>query len=307
MTDHILDISEQACRLFVRDERLVLQAGQPEVEAPTVPLSEVAAVVVAHRQVTYTQAVLSGLAEHGAVLVACNERHLPVGMMVPLHGHSLVAERLHRQIAVGKPLQKRLWQQLVQAKVHMQADVLRAVRGTDGGLDALCRRVHSGDTSNVEAQAARRYWALLFRDGTFRRDTESGDPFNGLLNYGYAVLRAMVARALVASGLNVTLGLHHHNRSNAYCLADDVMEPFRPIVDREVAVASGDLGPTMEINRESKGRVLKPLMGRVKVAGESRTLFDAFARLSASLAGIYAGEGDECLDLPKGLSDFANE
>jgi len=306
MTDRILDIAGEPRRLCIRDRQLVLQGEDTDVDAPTVPLEDIAVVVVSQRRVTYTQAVLSGLAECGAVLVVCDERSLPAGMLIPFQGHSLAGQRLREQIAVSRPLQKRLWQQVVRAKVRMQASVLHVTYKDDAGLDALADRVRSGDPTNVEAQAARKYWPLLFRDATFRRDTDSGDSLNGLLNYGYSVLRAIAARAVVGAGLNVTLGLHHHNRSNAFCLADDLMEPFRPLVDREVVCMAGDFGPSMSVNRETKGRVLRPLLGRVCYEGERRTLFDVFVRLAAALAGIYAGErADELLRLPQSVNDFA--
>jgi CRISPR-associated protein Cas1 len=294
MINRILDFSEQPARLHVRYEQLVVErADTPEV---TVPLSDLAVVIVAHPQVTYTQAVLAGLAEAGGAFVACNPRNLPVGMFLPLVSHHTQTERFAAQARAPLPVRKRIWQQLVQEKIKAQAETLEKLYGTDHGLRALVPLVRSGDPSNVEARAARRYWPRLFDNIRFRREPDNEDE-NILLNYGYAVLRAIVARAVCAAGLHPSLGLHHHNRYNAYCLADDLMEPFRPCVDRSVVeyVSSHDVVSTLEAS--AKLHLLGDLTGRYVINGQQRTLFDVAARVASSLADVYMG-GGENLDLP---------
>jgi len=292
MTERIIDISELGARLSVRLDQLVIRRDDhPEV---TTPLEELGVLIVSHKGVIYTHAVLAELAARGGVFVACDDRHLPVAMMIPLEGHHLQSERFAQQAAASKPTQKRLWQQLVQAKVALQGRVLRDFRGSDHGLLRLAGEVRSGDSDNVEAQASRRYWQFLFDDPNFRRDREAEDQ-NRLLNYGYAVLRAMVARAICAAGLHPSLGIHHHNRYDAFPLADDLMEPYRPIVDRAVVLVVDAYGPQVELNREVKGMIVGALMTRFDVDGEARTLWDILFRMAASLAQVYAGERKELL------------
>ena len=290
MTERILDISQSAASLKVRNGLLVIRPD--DADEITVPLADLAVVVVSHQQVRYTHAVLCGLAEAGAAFVACNRKHLPAAMLLPLDAHYVQAERFARQAAASRPLQKRLWKQLVQAKVRAQARALHDLRGDDAGLAALALRVRSGDPANVESQAARRYWSRLFDDATFRRAAE--DARNSLLNYGYAVLRATVARALCAAGLHPSLGLHHHNRYDAFALADDLMEPLRPAVDRIAAQWwDGQAHPPPKdpgLAGEARRAMIEALAGRVRIEGEQRSLFDALSRTAASLAAAYAGE-----------------
>lgn len=292
MTDRVIDISELGVRLSIRLEQLVIQRhDEPEM---TTPLEELAVLIVSHKGVVYTHAVLAELARAGGVFVACDDRHLPVAMMLPVAGHHLQCERFAQQAAASKPIQKRLWQQLVQSKVALQGRVLRDLRGHDHGLLAMAGRVRSGDAENIEGQASRRYWPALFDNPSFRRDREAEDQ-NRLLNYGYAVLRAMVARAVCASGLHPSLGLHHHNRYDAFPLADDLMEPFRPLVDRAVVLVVDERGPDAPLDRETKTALVSALTGRFDIEGEARSLSDILHRLAASLAQVYAGERKDLL------------
>jgi len=292
MINRILDFSESPARLRVRIAQLIVQReDRPEV---SVPLAELAVVVVAHPQVTYTQAVLSGLAAAGGVFVSCDGQNLPVGMMLPLAAHTTQAERFAAQARAPAPLRKRLWQQIVRAKIAAQAALLRERCGNDFGLAALLGRVHSGDPSNVEARAARRYWPNLFADPAFHRRRDRPDQ-NLLLNYGYAVLRAIVARAICAAGLHPSLGLHHHNRYNAFCLADDLMEPYRPAVDRAVVEYVGTRGKPYRLDAAAKQHIIGDLTGRYVVNGQQRTLFDTAARMASSLADVFLGNAEELL------------
>jgi len=296
MTNRILDFSEAPARLRVQLAQLVVERA--DCSQVTTPLADVAVVVVAHPQVTYTQAVLSGLAESGGVFVVCNPKHLPVGMLLPLIGHHAQVERFAAQAHAPEPVRKRLWQQLVRAKIRAQARVLLDLYGTDHGLMALVPQVRSGDPANIEAWAARRYWSRLFGEMDFRRHREDEDH-NVLLNYGYAVLRAIVARAVCAAGLHPSLGLHHHNRYSAFCLADDLMEPLRPIVDRAVAEYLTSHDAVRGLESEVKVHLVKALTARCQINGEQRTVFDTAARMASSLADIFLGNATK-LELPDG-------
>lgn len=310
MINRVLDLSDRPARLSVRNSLLVLQfapsASAPAVQPPaalpndaeektyrcerlgdpdemTIPLGDVAVLIVSHPQVSYSNAVLSGLAVSGAILVTCNEKHMPVSMLLPLVAHSLQSERFSAQAALPLPAKKRIWQQIVRAKVLAQARLLEERTGADSGLRILATRVSSGDAGNLEAQAARIYWQQLFPNSDFRRDPE-GEGLNAVLNYGYAVLRAIVARSLCGAGLHPSLGVHHHNRYDAFCLADDLMEPFRPIVDREAANLNAVRGASLSLDKESKRALLQILLGRFEAGSESRTLFDWASRAASSLA-----------------------
>ena len=198
-------------------------------EKGKVPLSDIAVVMVANTAITLSAHVVQALQEHGALLVFAAKNHHPSHLVWPLAGHHQHHLRLHQQIKAKPTLHKRLWQQLVQAKIRHQGQVLHHVHGDDANLLKFAKHVQSGDPDNKEDQAARRYWKPLMGQ-TFRRQTD-GEGVNSLLNYGYTIVRAAMARAVVASGLHPALGIHHHNTNNPYCLVDDLMEPFRPAVD----------------------------------------------------------------------------
>lgn len=289
MTNHIVDLSESPAFLHINQSRLIIERHNEPVTA--LPLAEVAVLIAAHAQVKFTQAVFAGLAKAGGVFVACDEQHLPVGLMLPLDGHHWQVTRFAQQAALKLPTKKRLWQQIVKAKVLAQAGLLEDVVGSEKGLRYLAEGVRSGDPSNVEAQAARRYWSALFGDA-FRRNREAADA-NLLLNYGYGVLRAIVARAICGAGLHPAIGLHHHNRSSGYPLADDLMEPFRPIVDRYVVQRVHEHGPPAALTQRDKRLLLLALLHRIRWQGEQRTLFDAASRMAASLISVISGKRRE--------------
>jgi CRISPR-associated protein Cas1 len=295
MTERIVDLSEEPAELCVRLSQLVIErAGH---EKTLIPLCDVAVLVASHPDLHYTQSVLCGLTEAGGMFIACDSRRAPIGMLLPLDANYVQTERFIAQAHASVPTNKRLWRRIVQAKVRAQAALLREVLGDDLGLEVLARKVLSGDRSNIEAQASRRYWANVFLDPHFKRDREADDQ-NRLLNYGYAVLRALTARAIRAAGLRPSIGLHHHNRYNSFCLADDMMEPFRPIVDRAVFDWVKDCGPDGPIDKWAKTTVLESLTARYDLDGEARTLFDILARAASSLAAVYMGQ-TERLVLPE--------
>lgn len=292
MTDRIIEIADTPARLRVDLGRLAIEvANQPTV---FVQLSEIAAVVVSNPGVTMSQTVLSELSKNGAAFVAMSENFLPIGMLLPLDAHSTQAARMGKQAEAAEPTKKRAWQSIIRAKIKAQWTLLDQVDSPLPGLEDLLSRVHSGDPENIEAQAASKYWRALFGDD-FRRDRDAFDQ-NRLLNYGYAVLRAATARAICGAGLHPALGVQHHNQYNPFCLADDLMEPYRPMVDRVVHRIAGRDGPQVELGKAVRAEVVSSLLGRVSVKGSQRTLFDALSRSAASLARVLTGE-DRDLEL----------
>lgn len=295
--ERILDLSSEPARLSLSHERLVIK--REEKPEAAVPLMETAVAVVTHPQITCTGAALAGIMRHGGSLIVTDEKHLPVGLMLPLAVNAEQTKRVNAQASASKPMRKRLWKQIVQAKVRAQGHTLRAHTGRDAGLGELAREVRSGDPTNIEAQAAQRYWPLLFGDPMFRRRREAPDQ-NRLLNYGYAVLRAGVGRALCAAGLHPSLGVHHHGRNNPWALADDLMEPFRTLVDDEVASIIGEIGGDAPLTPTVKERLLRIVHARLWHDGESRTVLDWLGRSAASMARVFLGERREMV-LPEGL------
>lgn len=288
--ERILDISDSPARLSVRYSQLVIQPEQGQ--EVTTPLSEVAVLVLSQPQVSVTQAVVSGLAENGGSVVFMDGTHLPSAMTLPLQVHSTQTERFAAQIRASLPMQKRLWQQFVRAKIRAQGALLQQLHSNDGGLLAMVERVRSGDTGNFESQASRRYWPLLFGDPHFRRGSEGPDQ-NSHLNYGYAVLRATVSRALCSVGLHPSFGIRHHNRYDPFCLANDVMEPFRPLIDRTVYLWVQEHDPAQPLDKHAKAALLAPFVSRYQVEGESRTLFDSLARLASDLAAAFLRQRED--------------
>lgn len=303
MRNRILEISQSPCRLRVAHQQLVVDRGEDDgLFHTTIPFEDLAVVVVAHPQVSYTQTVLSELSERGIAFVTCNRNRMPVGILMPLNGNSVQTERFRRQLNLKLPQKKQLWKQIVQSKIDMQAKLLQAVHGDSFGLPPLIPLVRSGDTTNVEARAARRYWTALFGKD-FRRDIDANNQ-NRFLNYGYAILRATTARAICAAGLHPSLGLHHHNKYNAWCLADDVMEPFRPVVDQIVVDLVNSGGPTAPLDQRARATLIRGILSRVFVEDQSRTVMDALAMMSSSLVDAMSGS-DSVLSLPQEFADAA--
>lgn len=286
MTDRLIDLSDQPARLRVRHEQLLIERdGYPAV---SVPLNELAAVILANPQVSITQAALAGLMRCGGSIIVCDEQRLPAGLMLPINAHGTQTRRFAAQASAPRPTNKRLWQQIVRAKVRAQARLLTRLHGDDVGLGELAGRVRSGDVSNIESQAAVRYWPVLFNDPDFRRRRDADDA-NRVLNYGYAVLRAIVGRAICAVGLHPSLGIHHHNQYNAFCLADDLMEPFRPIVDAAAVELVLERSRDVLVDQDSKLKLFNTLADRFEWEGERRTLFDLLGIAASSLAQVYEG------------------
>ena len=280
-------LSLRNAQLVIRIEK---QDDSPERQT-TVPIEDIGIVVLDHQQITITHGAMAALLDNNAAVVTCDKRHLPVGLMLPLEGHTVQSERFRDQINASLPLRKQLWQQTVQQKILNQAALLRELHNAEtGNMLHWAADVRSGDSTNLEGRAAAYYWKKMFPDlDDFTRERYGDEP-NAFLNYGYAILRATVARALVSSGLLPTLGIHHHNRYNAYCLADDIMEPYRPFVDRLV-VQTMQLYPDIsEVTTDIKRNLLTIPTLDVVIGGQRSSLMVAVSQTTASLARCFAGE-----------------
>ncbi len=286
-------LSLKDCQMVIRMPEII-KADLPELfetkTTRTIPIEDIGVVVLDNRQITITQGLLDALLENNCAVITCDKSRLPVGLVLPLSGNSVQNERFRQQIEASLPLKKQLWQQTVHAKIRNQAAVLHSQNVIVSNMYIWADKIKSGDSENMEARAAAYYWKNIFPfiDG-FTRD-RNGIPPNSLLNYGYAILRAVVARALVSSGLLPTLGIHHHNRYNAYCLADDIMEPYRPYVDKLVLdiIFSGEDYTKLSVGIKSKMLSI-PVMD-VIINGERRPLMIAVSTTTASLAKCFNGE-----------------
>lgn len=292
-----IEFSTPGTRLSVAHRQLVVE--RPEQEKATLPIEDLGVVIVDDRRASYTQSVFVELLSAGATVMVTGPDHLPAGMMLPLDAHHVQTERHRAQVEASEPVRKQIWKALIAAKLNQQGLVLERFAGGDGGLRAMARRVRSGDPDNLEAQGAQRYWPILFGK-EFRRNRDAPD-LNVLLNYGYAVIRAATARAVVAAGLIPSLGVFHKNRSNPFCLADDLFEPYRPLVDWRVRLIADELGSGAELaNREVKASLLSLFNETVLVGGRRSPLLLALHASAASLCRALTGE-DRKLVLPESL------
>ncbi|MFN3585762.1 type II CRISPR-associated endonuclease Cas1 [Phenylobacterium sp.] len=282
--ERIVDIASEGRHLRVLRGFLIVEEGGG-AEVGRVPLDDVHAVIVHAHGVTWSANLVAALAERGSPVVFCAANHSPVAVTLPLVGNHAQNARMRAQWAASKPLAKQLWRRIVMAKIGMQASLLGA-QGVAGGagLAAMATRVRSGDEGNLEAQAARRYWPLLM-GSDFRRDREA-EGANSLLNYGYAIMRATVARAVVAAGLHPTMGIGHANRGNALALADDLIEPFRPLVDGLVA-RMALAGEPMLLDPATKRRFARLIAFDLTVDGQASPVSQAAIRLAQSLARAF--------------------
>ena len=292
--------------LSLQNEQLVIK--MPEVEnAPvpdkfkqdavrTVPVEDIGIVVLDNRRITITQGLIEALLDNNTAILSCSSSHLPIGLMLPMAGNTTLTERWRVQMEASLPLKKQMWQQTVQQKIRNQAAVLATKHGTVvKNMLAWAADVKSGDSDNLEGRAAAYYWKSAFPTIENFTRGQDGDYPNALLNYGYAILRAIIARSLVGSGLMVQMGIHHRNKYNAYCLADDIMEPYRPYVDSIVMdiVAQGE--PTEELTKEQKVALLSLPTTEVIVDGKRSPLEVATATTTASVYKCFAGESRKIL------------
>lgn len=278
-------------RLSRKDAQLVVsfpsETGRPDA---SVPIEDIGIVILDDPQISIGQALLGSLLENNVAVLCTDERHMPAGLFLNMQGHSEMAERFSWQIEASIPLKKNLWQQTVEQKITNQAALLKRLGQPWEDIDLMSHQVKSGDIENKEGHAAALYWRRLFDPEIgFKRGRYEGGP-NALLNYGYAVLRAVVARSLVGSGLLLALGIHHRNKYNAFCLADDIMEPYRPFVDALVCnIVDGDLDYT-ELTPALKRELLQIPVLDVEMDGERSPLMIATQRTSASLARCFEGK-----------------
>ena len=294
MIGRIVEVADDQRHLFVSRGFMVVQDTDGErKELGQVPLDDIAAVIANAHGLSYTNNLLVALAERGAPFVLCAANHNAVGMLLPIDGNHHQGRRIDAQLEATKPTTKRLWAEVVRAKLEQQAAALEAMGSPTAPLSALINKVRSGDPDNMEAQGARRYWGLLFGD-RFRRDQDAGG-INAMLNYGYTVLRATTARAVIAAGLHPTLGLHHSNDSNPMRLVDDLMEPFRPVIDLKIWQLrhSGEA----EITPETKRALVRTLYDDMQTDIGATPVMVCVQKLATSLAQVYLGERDK-LDLP---------
>lgn len=257
----------------------------------TIPIEDIGVVVLDNRRITITTGAMEALLGNNCAIITCDSTNLPVGLMLPLSGNTTQSERFRNQIDASLPLKKQLWQQTIRQKILNQATVLNKNTGAIvKNMQVWANEVKSGDPDNLEARTAAYYWRNIFPSlPNFVRGRE-GDPPNNLLNYGYAILRACVARGLVGSGLLPTLGIHHHNRYNAYCLADDIMEPYRPFVDDLVINIMQEYPDYSELTQSIKTALLMIPSLDVMLDGKRSPLMIAVGQTTASLAKCFNGE-----------------
>ena len=288
--------------LSMRNQQLVLKIPEVETNADlpniikeqserTIPIEDIGVVVLDNKRITITTGLMEALLDNNCAIITCNQKSMPIGLMLPLAGNTLQNERFRHQLEASLPLRKQLWQQTIKQKIYNQEKVLSSNTPVETKrMKVWTSEVKSGDTDNTEARAAAYYWRNLFPSlPHFIRDKE-GDPPNNLLNYGYAILRAIIARALVASGLLPTLGIHHHNRYNAYCLADDIMEPYRPYVDNLVIKIMQHSNDYSELTKDIKMQLLSIPVIDVEINKKRSPLMIAAQQTTASLYKCFSGE-----------------
>jgi CRISP-associated protein Cas1 len=295
MIKRIVEISSARTHLSVHYGQLLLkQDGRDDC---SIPCEDIGILLVDHIGVTYTHSVFTELLAKGAAIVLCSGNHHPTGMLMPIESNSVQTERFREQIQIKEPVKKKLWKQIIQAKIKHQANIAGKDSDIYKPLMVMCNKVRSGDPSNIEAQASKKFWSVYMQDAAFYRDID-GPPPNNMLNYGYMVMRAGVARALCSAGLLPCLGIHHRNRYNAFCLADDIMEPFRGFVEKKVRDICKAEGTPEHLNQSIKAKLLEVLYESVTISDFNGPLIVALHRTAASLQRCFAGQQKE-IDLPE--------
>ncbi|MCQ2341115.1 MAG: type II CRISPR-associated endonuclease Cas1 [Paludibacteraceae bacterium] len=255
----------------------------------TIPIEDIGVVVLDNQQVTITQALMAALLENNVAIITCNSQHLPIGLHLCLDSNNLQNERFRVQLDASEPLKKQLWQQTIACKIAGQAAVLQSEQIVATNMLAWSKQVRSGDADNLEGRAAAYYWKNIFHNPDFIR-AQDGLPPNNLLNYGYSIVRAMMARALMAAGLLPTLGIHHHSRYDAYCLADDIMEPYRPYVDSKVLEIWEQTADISELTPALKRELLALSTIDVLIDGHRSPMMIAMQTTANSVQRCFSGE-----------------
>lgn len=271
-----------------KEQVVVRYPKEMEQNDKTVPIEDIGIMVLENQQITITNALIEKLSDQNVVIISCNFQHMPTGIFTPFAGHSEYNERLRNQLIASAPLKKNLWQQTITAKINNQALHLDSLNKPTGNLYFWAKDVKSGDATNREAHAAAFYWDNIFDFPNFYRG-QNGLPPNNLLNYGYAILRAICARSLVGSGMLTALGIHHANKYNAFCLADDIMEPYRPYVDALVYDIVSETDQVEKLTTALKMKLLKIAAMDVLIDGKKSPLLVAMSRTSNSLQECFAG------------------
>lgn len=279
--------------LSLKDNQIVI-TFKDNGDTVTRPIEDIGFVIIENPQVSISIPLINELADNNVSVMFCNKKQMPHTMLMTLEGNTTQQESYKYQLEASVPVKKNVWKQLVESKIRNQASLLNHLGKNGDALKPYYQNVKSGDTDNREGAAAREYWSQIFDEG-FRRERD-GVPPNNLLNYGYTILRAAVARALVGSGLYPAFGVFHRNRYNAFPLADDVMEPYRPFVDEIVYHLYYD-GAITELNKEAKGKLLRLLFADVKMGKVTRPLENALSMTTASLLKVFKGDTDK-LSLP---------
>ena len=302
MIKRIVEISSARTRLSIKYGQLIIKEDSEQVAS--IPCEDIGVLLVDHQGTCYTHCVFTELLRCGAAIVLCGGDHHPAGMLLPIESNSVQTERFRLQIEAKEPVKKRLWKQIIQAKIKHQARLAGKDSDIYKSLMILRDRVRSGDPSNIEAQASKKFWPVYLQEmdsasspQAFHRNI-NGAPPNNMLNYGYMVMRAAVARALCSAGLLPSFGIHHRNRYNAFCLADDLVEPFRGFVEAKVRDIYINNGPIDDLDQPTKAKILEVLYEPVKIAGYEGPLMVGLHRTAASLQRCFAGE-QKYLDLPE--------
>lgn len=275
--------------LKTKDEQLVFQSEETG-ELKTLPIEDIGVLIVDHQQITISQALIAKLLANNVAFITCDNNHHPTGMLLNLDGNTLQSQKFQAQVEASIPLKKQLWQQTIGCKISNQAVVLESCRINAKNMRNWSAEVKSGDSDNHEAVAAVYYWKNIFQIFPGFKRERFGPPPNNLLNYGYAILRAVVARSLVASGLLPTLGIFHKNQYNAYCLADDIMEPYRPFVDKVVLNIVNLNGNFLELTPNMKKELLNIPALDVRINNEKSPLMVAVQKTTASLVKCFEGK-----------------
>ena len=280
----------------MKNKQLVIQNKESHEET-SVPIEDVGFVIIENNQTYISIPMINELAANNAAVVFCNEKHLPFSMNLPLDCNTIQNQLFTAQIEASLPVKKKCWKEIIEAKIKNQAQVLEKYKINSCKLKEFAKDVKSGDTTNREAIAAKLYWDLLINDVDWVR-SRFGEYPNNLLNYGYAILRAATARALIGSGLLPTFGIHHHNKYDAYALADDMMEPYRPYVDDEVLIYTKNHDEMEELTTDFKKQILQVLTRDVSIGEVTRPLMIALSITSSSLAKVFTEESEK-LVLPE--------
>lgn len=280
--------------LSTKNEQIVISYPDKEQETKTVAIEDIGVIVLENQQITITNGLLEKLTNNNVALINCDQYHLPIGLLMPLNGHTEQTERFKNQINASVPLKKNLWQQTISAKILNQAGLLKEKGIPCRKMELWAKEVTSGDALNHESRAAVFYWQNLITIENFTRG-QKGIPPNNLLNYGYAILRAITARAIVSSGMLPTLGIFHRNKYNAYCLADDIMEPYRPYVDLIVCHIMETEDTYEELTTDFKKQLLSIASIDVFIDGKNSPLMVAMSRTTHSLQECFEGTARKIL------------